>query len=874
VVVESPSGPASPAGPGARTATLALAGWALAVPFFLLPGPLTVEAPDIYGGFGLHLRLGALLAGVGLALGAARLYLVPRRELPPALDRTLSVLLLLALAALVSWAGQRTLSPAFLGPGWPDEPARPDLPIAVAGAALLIRAGLDRREGAGVRLLACAGLLWVVPVAAAALAGPGRLPSWPGWLLLGLVGALLVAWPALARTGRPWLVGWRIAATLPFALAGLHAGRVACPGGWSWPGGLLGALLLAALGLQLLARVDGPIDDGPRWRLPWRALTAGLLLLAALAATDDLLDRAISLAESWAFLLEPVRGALHGADAPRELPAWVGRLWLLAFVAGALHAGSARAVRGWIGGCALLWSLLALARLASLGGGQAWPVLLGLAAIPLALAWPALLDRETRLDLTWAAPLAGALIGPVALRYLLSATMRSPPGAAVLVPLGLVLGAALLLPLALDRRTLPVSPAALAGGLVVAGVLGVMPVYAAVALGLAPGLVLTLALASAAVAALAWRRVGWLAPLLALWLAWYGCTAAMTAFKAGPSADDCARALADSPARVLLDRFGEGGAYSDAQPYDVLPLPAHGALLATFKRIRREHGFVELLDLEQPARRSRLVTARPGETPSWPERMEYDPIRDGVITQILGREDYALWDLRVDEGELWLAFDLPIEWEPGNPALDVERRRMTVSFVPNRPGRNPLARVYDLDSLRPVATLTRTGGRLEMADFAAVDPASGRSWIPAWYDASRFVLVGFDADGRVHRQTETAAPGIGLAIEGERLFVTRSLSGGLAVRDLETLELLEVLPAGRFPRDLVLDRRRQRLYVGGYADGVVRAWSTAGQRLEPLFDVPVGPLLRGLGLDPESGRVYAASGCGLFEVAGPGGAAP
>jgi hypothetical protein len=259
--------------------------------------------------------------------------------------------------------------------------------------------------------------------------------------------------------------------------------------------------------------------------------------------------------------------------------------------------------------------------------------------------------------------------------------------------------------------------------------------------------------------------------------------------------------------------------------------------------------------------------------------MEYDPQRDAVVTQLLGTEDYAIWDVRVkapdfdDPRRLRAATKVQIDWEPGNPALDLARRRMVLTYVPNRVSDNPLFETFDLDSFSRLASYTRYGSRLEMSDFAAVDPDTGHWYVPAYYDAVRFVLVEFDVKtGLISRQRETAFGSIGLATEAGRLYLTSSLAGGLYVYDLADLSVTQVLPAGRFPRDLVLDRARHRLYVGGYADGIVRAWSTDGPELEPLFEVQVGSLLRGLGLEPETGRVFAASGCGLFEVAAEGGA--
>jgi hypothetical protein len=874
-----------------RTAVLSLVGWAVAVPFFVLPGPLTIEASDIYGGFGLHLRLAAALAMVGLAIGAARRWLGPRADRPaagsPTLDGAIAALLLVLLAAVVHGLAVGAATPAFLGPMAHAGGEGITAVGTLAALILLARAGLDRTEGSAARLLAVAGLLWLGLLTLQLLVDAERLPGAARWGLVLVAVAAAAAWGRLARWGPRARFAWLALGALPFVLAGAHVGARMIGPGRSVPGALLGAVVLGAVGVQLLRRASRGPSDGPPWRLPWLALGQALLLVALVVGCRALLDRSTSLAESWAFLLEPVRGPLYDAGSSRGGPPQVGLLWLLAVAVGAVQADTIAAVRRWLGACSALWALLVLAQLAGLGGGGLALPLAALLAVPLALAWPWLLG-PTRFDVSWGALAAGALIGPVLLKTLLGATMLQPPGAGVLIALGGLLGLGAALPLAgrAPGAAVRVGAGTRLAGLLVAGVVGVMPVYVAVCLGLYPGWTGALALGCLGAGIAGWWRLrqvghlGWIAPLIAGWLFFYGCTAAMTWFKEGPSEASCAQVLATSPARVLLDRFEEGGDYVSAQPYDVLPLADPGVLLASFKRIAHEPGFVELLELDRPTVRSRLVTRRPGPYPSWPERMEYDALRGGVLTQVLGREDYALQDLHLlpPEGDgahrLWVAFELPLAWEPGNPALDRERRRLVVSFVPNREARNPLARVWDLDELQPLGDLTRPGGRLEMADYAAIDPDSGRAWIPAWYDASRFVVVGFDADGGVHRQRETAAPGVGLVLHGDRLITTSSLAGGLLVFDLEELSLRQALPAGRFPRDLVLDRRRERLYVGGYADGVVYAFSTAGPQLEPLFEVPVGSLLRGLGLDPVSGRVYAASGCGLFEVAGPDGALP
>jgi hypothetical protein len=886
---------------------LAVAAWAVAVPFFVMPGPLTIESPDIYGGFGLHLRLALGLALAGALLGLTRTTLAPnlRGGRPrPTLDAAMA----LALVAVIAWmllaasghAAQRLLRVSGRSGAIGDlGPALCALGFAGAAVALL-RPALDREEGAPLRLLAGGSWLFAGLALLQLLGRSGINPLAVGSGFVVLCGALAAGWDRLRRHPRLSRRSWLLLATAPAALAGGASGTsVGLIAGQAGPGlaalasGLLGAVVAGGVGLQLARRVSrsGP-PETPR-SLPWAAFThlmlAGLLVAACFAT----LDYAQILAESWGFVLEPVQGAQYGPEHPRRIPILAAWAWYLVVVPGGLLADSRRTVLRWLGGTSLVFCAITVDLLLLAGSWRFGPVLapLGLAV---ALAWPRLLAAP-RARIEFGLLLLAAVVGPIGARYLLSSVFASPPGMAWMLVLGLLVPLSLV-PLLLRagrdagvgrRQADPVGPGMRAAGVVVTGVLGVMPIYPGVTLGIHPtvtALLALLALAGGAAGHALARRHGWrrplLAPALALWCFFYACTGILWSFKAGPGADDCAGVVLDGGARVLLDRFAEGGDYLDVQPYDVLPIPGRDLVLTSFKRIDREPGFLEAMALTGPGERARLETRRAaGGAVLWPERMEYDPARGAVITQLLGTEDYAIWDVRVSGSPpaLSVAGELPIRWEPGNPALDLVRRRMVLSYVPNRQADNPLVEVFDLDSMTSLGSFSRPGGRLEMADFAAIHGRDGRYYVPAWYDSVRFVLVELEgAAGRVIRQRETAFPSIGLALDegGGRLFLTSSLAAAVHVLNLEDLATIQVLAAGRFPRDMVLDRQRGRLYVGGYADGVVDAFSVSGARVEPLYRVSVGPLLRGLGLDPRSGRVYAASGCGVFEVAGPEGAPP
>ena len=884
-----------------------VAAWAIGVPFLLMPGPLTIESPDIYGGFGLHVRLALGLALLGGLVGLTRTSLAPlllpegRR---PRLERMITLALVLGIAgALVFGSGQaaqRLLRVSGRsGASGGLAPLLGGLALAGAGLAL-VRPALDRRSGAPLRLLACGSWLLAGLTVAQLLGRSGAAPLLVGAGLVLVCAALAAGWGRLAAQPRMSRRVWLLLVAAPPSLAGAMAGASAdLVAGSAGPvlAATISALLGGALGAGVALQLARPVPDGGAtaapWTLAWSTVTHLLLAGLLAAACFATLDYAQILAESWSFVLEPVQGAVYGSDHPRRIPALAAWAWYLAVVPGGLLASNRPALLRWLGGSALVFCAVVADLLLLAGSWRFGPVLAPLGLV-LALTWSRVL-ASPRARTEWGLLLLAMVAGPIAARYLLSSVLPDPPGAAWAVVLGLAVSA-VWVPLLLRegrsvgagrRQAGVVGPGLRACGVLAVGVLGVMPIYPGVTVGLRPvatGLLAALALTVGAVGWTMARRAGsrralW-APALAVWFFFYACTGILWAFKAGPDAAACSSVVRDGGARVMLDRFAEGGDYLEVQPYDVLPIPGGDVLLTTFKRIDRRPGFVEAMERVAPGVRGRLETRRKGGGGVlWPERMEYDPARGAVLTQLLGTEDYAIWDVRVDGSppRLRVEGELLIRWEPGNPALDLVRRRLILAYVPNRQADNPLVEVFDLDSMTSLGSFSRPGGRLEMADFAAVHGRDGRYYVPAWYDSVRFVLVELEgAAGRVLRQRETAFPSIGLAVDeaGDRLLLTSSLAGAVQVIDLSDLSTTQVLRTGRFPRDLVLDRQRSRLYVGAYADGVVTAFSLSGPRVEPLHQVSVGPLLRGLGLDPRTGQVYAASGCGVFEVAGPDGAPP
>ena len=879
-----------------------LLAWIVGVPFFVLPVPLTVDAPDVYGGYAIHAQEAAILAGVGLVLGLGDLYGLRFLRSLQQRPRLLARLKLLGVLPLLLLAAATVAASGFLASQWAavlglvelsvDRPWAPPSPIPLgvpAFAALALRAAWDpRREAPALRVLGVLGgaLVGLMGTQVLMVAGGPGLPLAPGAIL----GAALF-WPRLMawRGSDRWFAAGVLLAGA--ALGGATAVRVVGP--WAHWGGF-GVLVPAALGGTALGLVLG--EGVRRWaglepgagpaRIARGAGTValGLPLLAALWAFGSVLTTvgflvAHLLVELWGLL--PAESLARWQE-PRSQPP-LALAWAVLILRLGWQARSAAGVVRFGTGLALAWSALVLGRVVLLAAGWAFALWLGgfvalfivLVAFGFATLRPE--DAAHRRWMRFGVGVALALLLPVALRYAGALTVGAQ-GAFVPTVLGLCLAVAVAWWLPLERLARPQPGRSVARSLVVRlplfAIALVTPTYIVVYQGIDPAgfAVLLSALLLLGAAGLLLRRRGLPgpSPVVVLWCLFYAGFALTMRFKEGPSAQDCAAVIDAGEARVLVDRHREGGEYLSVHPYDVLGDPTTGGVLATFKRWDKRGGFVELIDRDRPDQRARTRVLREGEGgPLWPERLEQDPATGRVLMQVIGVGQHGLWELGTSPAGVAILRKMGLRYEPANPWLDPARRRLVLSYVPNRAGGNPLAEVYDLDTLQPLAATTTGGRKMQMADFVTGDPSTERIYVPALFDFARFAIVEIDARTMSHtRHLELFHPAIGVAVDAasRRLFVTNPIAGRLDVYSLDSWSRTQSLPTGPFPRDVAYDAQRRTLWVADYGDGAVIGFRTDGAKVVETKRSHVGSLLRGVGLDPATGSVFAASGCGVFEV--------
>ena len=782
------------------------------MPFFLMPLPLTVDAPDVWGGFGIHVRQAAVLGLLGVGLGlldrsGGRL----RRLAPPG---PVQGVLGAAVGGLTIWFAARMLAmplAMLLGIGdvrWDD----PWHPVWAPPAGIL---------AAGV-LLAVA--LW-----------PGR--SWARWFALP---ATLLAGAAL---------GARCIA--PFVQAS--------PAGWRVGAGL-GVLVAAVAWWRLPRASNDEVLRAVRGWVPWTPL---LLALGAAAVVGGEMATVFSALAVEATGLLAVDDPTHWRE-PLHPP--VLRLaWAYALLRAAprLRLGERR-----FEGLALLsgaWGLYVAAEAgAMLLGPAAWAI--GALAMG-GLAVPGRLPRPA-----WWLAATPVVLTPGVARYALGLTI-DPPGAGTLAFAAAPLvgfGVVRLAPFLVRAVARPPNPWKLAFSLPVAWVALHVPIYVVVFGGLEPLAFAAFVAALGGLLALGRGRVPGpvVPPLAVLWLLFYGSFAATMSFKGGPDADDCA-ALPDHQARrTLLSRFDAGPDYASVHPYDVLPMPEHGVAVASFKRYDVRGGFLEAIDLTDPGRRVRAVVSREDEgLPHWPERLIRNEANGRLFAQVIGVGAHGMWEFEAGEGpRLVETRRLPIQWEPGNPWFDPSRNELILTYVPNRAGGNPMVEAFDARTLESRGQTPRERRGL-MSDFVTGDGVV--IVVPTLFDWFRFGLSEIDPSTLQRtRHKELFHPSIGVAIDGERLFVTNNVAGTVDVYDHATLTRTHRLRSGEFPRDVALDPERGVLWVANYGEGTVVAFATRGEPRE-LARIPVGGLLRGVGVDSTTGKAYSAGGCGVYELSSP-----
>jgi len=385
----------------------------------------------------------------------------------------------------------------------------------------------------------------------------------------------------------------------------------------------------------------------------------------------------------------------------------------------------------------------------------------------------------------------------------------------------------------------------------------------------AAGLVFASLLAVRRVRPSGFLRRWWVLGLYGFWLTGCASLAFFHAFKAGPPDTVCER-VGRTPGVVPLygiGRIREAEGLSGSMPYDLAADVGEGALFVSLKRTDGLRGAVARVDLSgrDPVSMIPVDEKTPG-VRLFPERMAVDPVRKEVYTLLLGSPRHMLHVASYGGGGWVEERVLPLEGEPNHIFLDRERGILVVLFAGS--GTDGLAafRTGTWEEVRRIGSDRITG----CAQFAALDRPHGRFY---------FTNIGFsplheadDALEGILRKKSLALPLVGIAVRQEPhvLYVSSPVSRDVKIADPESLAYVGAIPTGGGLAEIEIDEARGRLYVADYG-GSLSVYSLEDHRLLRRFFL--GRMLRSITLDPATGRLFACSGCGVFEIVpdpGPG----
>lgn len=177
----------------------------------------------------------------------------------------------------------------------------------------------------------------------------------------------------------------------------------------------------------------------------------------------------------------------------------------------------------------------------------------------------------------------------------------------------------------------------------------------------------------------------------------------------------------------------------------------------------------------------------------------------------------------------------------------------------------PNVYVVDRQSFRAVARLTEPG---KVTDDVWLDPVGNLVWVGGTY-AFGWRVDTYDLTTLARRQTYRWPGDIGFHFgtvdpAGRRAYLASTSSGLLRVLDLDTLKPIGQTKLEAGLRNVNFDPARRLVLIGSYFRGNLFVYSP--ERDEVVATVFLGPRLRWVQVDAETGRWYATSSAGGFEI--------
>lgn len=394
---------------------------------------------------------------------------------------------------------------------------------------------------------------------------------------------------------------------------------------------------------------------------------------------------------------------------------------------------------------------------------------------------------------------------------------------------------------------------------------------------------------AAAAATLAWRRFGRGLPFYAragaftgyVLFIWGALLYVQSYNRIPPTAAECAAVTRSPEVRPLLslEQYRAVDYLSGGMPYDVAYDDAENALFVTFKNLNR-YGSIVRVDASGGGITGGVVTennTEPGRM-FYPERLCINKKRKILYSTTKTHHNFQLLEFDYSRGGLRLTDRILFTgYETTNCEVDPRTENVYVIFL-GPPNNN----IQALDPRTRERVRWIQFGVLGYADYFALDPVRDRIIVPSLdpvrhfdiYDVIEKKYMFFTVrrpmalTARLPLGVEIALPlptlGIAHNVEDNRFYFTSPFARLVFETSGLDFKIRRKLSGGRFPRELAWNPRSRILFSANYAGGTVDAIDVDKWKIVRTWRL--GKLARSVVVDEETGRNFAVTACGVFEL--------
>ncbi|HDH97370.1 MAG TPA: WD40 repeat domain-containing protein [Proteobacteria bacterium] len=305
-------------------------------------------------------------------------------------------------------------------------------------------------------------------------------------------------------------------------------------------------------------------------------------------------------------------------------------------------------------------------------------------------------------------------------------------------------------------------------------------------------------------------------------------------------------------------------------PYGVKSDPDAGLLFYTLKQKRA--GFIKVpgplkkandaicaTSLENPGFDESMVIPIIGKsTATYAQRITVNPERKELYVVVLDIDgDHSVKTVSYD-GDFRITHSFYPGFEPIRVYYNNDTNEMIVLGVEGHVG------VFDLDTYKRRLVKRLDGvGFLGMID-TFVPNRDGTAYY-AGVVSPYFLLVDAHSFDTIMRK-KLNEPTIGLDYDPEtnQVYAAATLTRSILVLDGDTLDVKKRIWTGTTVRELYIDRKRKLIVAAGYTDGHISFYDLKTLKLRGR--IFIGKLARTIHIEQRSGRIFATSSCGLYEI--------